>query len=44
MEDFVDDRLLGTISAARPTLKVAFKGNLLVRARRAGDALPAKTA
>ena len=35
IEDYVEGRVLGTVSAAKPTLAVEFKDNLLVLARKA---------
>ena len=35
VEDYIEGRTLGTVSASRPTLDVAFQHSLLVRARRA---------
>jgi len=38
VEDWIEGRTLGTVNAARPTLDVRFKDNLLVLARRAATA------
>jgi alpha-galactosidase len=38
VEDWIEGRALGTVSAAHPTLDVQFKQHLLVLARRAGTA------
>lgn len=35
VDDYVEGRALGTVSASRPVLDVAFNGHLLVRARKA---------